>query len=137
MCVGASYCLEHIFEWVWLFRADLQVNKAGCYCLEQIFGQAWVIVTVERTFMRGCAFSEKIYRSVWRFRTYGWVWLFRAFLRVGITCCNWLWVIVTGFGACGWVWPGMGKSVKTAISMMNKITIIEHLLLWNKFYSVC
>ena len=37
VCGCWSYCLEHIFDWVWVFRADLELDVAGCYCLEQIY----------------------------------------------------------------------------------------------------
>ena len=32
------YCLGYIFDWVWVFRADLKMVVDGCYCLEQIYG---------------------------------------------------------------------------------------------------
>ena len=48
-----------------LFRADLWVDLGDCDCLEQIFG--------------GCSFLEHIY---------GWVWLFGAFLWVGVAGCT-------------------------------------------------
>ena len=49
-------------------------------------------VTVENTFVDGCTFLEYIYRWVWVGVTveniYGWVYLFRIHLWMGVGVCD-------------------------------------------------
>ena len=70
-----------------------------CAFLEYFYGCGWVVVTVQSIFMCWCTFLEYIYGWVLVFATVQtkfvwWVWLFRAFLWVGVTGCGWVSKIV-------------------------------------------
>ena len=61
-------------------------------------------MTVYSTFMGGCTFLEHIY---------DWIWLFREFLMVSVTGCDWVlpehfygWECL-GVIECDWVWMGV------------------------------
>ena len=77
---------------------------------EYLYGWVWVGVTVQITFMGGCTFLEYIYGWVWVVcdclkHIYGWVCLYRTHLEVGVTVFRaFLWMGVTGYD---WVWVGV------------------------------
>ena len=69
-------------------------------------------------FMGGCDCLQHIY---------GWVWLFRAFLWVGVGGCDWVWL---GVGGYDWVWDGWVKW-KSPIKPMFLATSFSKYLIWS------
>ena len=63
---GYDY-LEHIYEWVYLFRIMLWVSVGQCDCSNHIYGwvylskrYSWIGATVQKTFTGGCDYLEHI-----------------------------------------------------------------------------